>query len=35
VKVDQAQQPTLNRNKGFSNVRSPDPGVYCLIAPGI
>ena len=35
VKVDQAQQPTFNRNKGFSNVRSPDPGYYCLIAPGI
>jgi hypothetical protein len=35
VKVDQAQQPTFNRNKGFSNVRSPDVGVYCLIAPGI
>jgi hypothetical protein len=35
VKVDQAQQPTFNRNKGFSNVRSPQVGVYCLIAPGI
>src|SRR5215210_245287 len=35
VKVDQAQQPTFNRNKGFSNVRSPPVGVYCLIAPGI
>ena len=35
VKVDQPQQPTFNRNKGFSNVRSPTVGIYCLTAPGI
>jgi hypothetical protein len=35
VKVDQPQQPTFNRNKGFSNARSPQVGVYCLIAPGL
>lgn len=35
VKVDAVQTPTLNRNKGFSGVRSPLVGFYCLTAPGI
>lgn len=29
------QQPTLTKNKGFSSVRSPQPGIYCLTAPGV
>jgi hypothetical protein len=37
VQVNAVQQPTLEakRTKGFSNVRSPEVGIYCLTAPGI
>ena len=35
VKVDTVQVPTLNRNKGFTGVRSPSVGYYCLTPSGI
>lgn len=35
VILTQPQRPSLTRNKGFSSVRSPQPGIYCLSAPGI
>lgn len=35
VILNAPQQPTLTKNKGFTSVRSPDPGIYCLSAPGV
>ncbi len=35
VILNSPQQPTLQKAKGFTSVRSPQPGIYCLSAPGI